>query len=204
MTPKELPSADVDRNRPPMRTLSALLIAGALAGCASTKPQALPDGSYRLLCSSTMTQCMRRSQQFCGDDDFEVIKKSDDVVYGVEGHSTGAEGAEVHFRCGQPREAVQWKLPKRKRAAKPPAPPAAKQASEPARQTCVPGVTQRCFGPGACRGAQACLPDGSGWGPCDCGSAADAGAAGAGGAGAAAAGLTKPGHDATGGSTATH
>jgi len=34
---------------------------------------------------------------------------------------------------------------------------------------CVSGSTQECFGPGACRGGQACLPDGSGYEPCDCG-----------------------------------
>jgi hypothetical protein len=36
---------------------------------------------------------------------------------------------------------------------------------------CIPGVTQECLGPGACRGAQACLADGNGYGPCDCGNA---------------------------------
>lgn len=36
---------------------------------------------------------------------------------------------------------------------------------------CVPGVTQECLGPAACRGAQACLSDGDGYGPCDCGGA---------------------------------
>lgn len=34
---------------------------------------------------------------------------------------------------------------------------------------CIPGATQRCLGPAACSGAQACLPDGDGYGPCDCG-----------------------------------
>jgi hypothetical protein len=34
---------------------------------------------------------------------------------------------------------------------------------------CVKGVTQACVGPGGCSGGQACLPDGSGFGPCDCG-----------------------------------
>jgi len=178
-----------------MRVLLALLAGLSLTGCSSIKPQALPDGSYRLLCSSTMSQCMRRARQFCGDDDLTVIKKTDDVVYGVEGHSTGAEGAEVHFRCGEPRKAPQWKLPKRKKARKPPAPAASQKAPEPAAKVCTPGITQRCFGPGACEGAQACLPDGTGWGPCDCGSAADAGAGGAGGAGAGDVGATDAGQE---------
>lgn len=38
-------------------------------------------------------------------------------------------------------------------------------------QACIPGVTQECLGAGACRGAQACMMDGRGYGPCDCGTA---------------------------------
>src|SRR5260370_7170510 len=44
--------------------------------------------------------------------------------------------------------------------------------------SCVPGSTQACFGPGACRGGQQCLPDRSGWGPCDCGAAGNSGSGG--------------------------
>lgn len=57
--------------------------------------------------------------------------------------------------------------------------PLATEATSPAphvpaphpERLCVPGVTQECLGPAACRGAQACLPDGDGYGPCDCGDA---------------------------------
>jgi hypothetical protein len=48
--------------------------------------------------------------------------------------------------------------------------PAAPVALAPDR-LCIPGLTQECLGPAACRGAQACLPDGDGYGPCDCGNA---------------------------------
>jgi hypothetical protein len=41
-------------------------------------------------------------------------------------------------------------------------------------RACVPGATQACLGPGACKGAQACREDGSGFEPCDCGTATDA------------------------------
>ncbi len=44
-----------------------------------------------------------------------------------------------------------------------------------AERVCVPGLTQRCDGPGRCSGAQACLPSGQGFGACDCGPIADAG-----------------------------
>jgi hypothetical protein len=53
----------------------------------------------------------------------------------------------------------------------PSAPPTFPTSSKPAAtsSTCVPGATQACVGPAACSGGQSCLPDGSGFGPCDCG-----------------------------------
>lgn len=41
--------------------------------------------------------------------------------------------------------------------------------SDGSREVCVPGDTRLCVGPGACRGAQACLQDRRGWSACDCG-----------------------------------
>ena len=38
-----------------------------------------------------------------------------------------------------------------------------------AATACIPGVTQACIGPGGCNGGQACVSNGSGFGPCDCG-----------------------------------
>lgn len=42
-------------------------------------------------------------------------------------------------------------------------------AVESSSRVCIPGQSQLCYGPGACKGGQACLPDGSGFSPCDCG-----------------------------------
>jgi hypothetical protein len=36
---------------------------------------------------------------------------------------------------------------------------------------CTPYETRECWGPGACKGGQMCLPDGTGWAACDCGQA---------------------------------
>lgn len=38
------------------------------------------------------------------------------------------------------------------------------------QQLCVPGMSQSCYGPGACLGGQMCLADGSGYSTCNCGS----------------------------------
>src|SRR3954468_24499221 len=58
---------------------------------------------------------------------------------------------------------------------------------------CVAGATQTCLGPGACQGAQSCLPNGASWSPCDCGTnkgggGAAGGRGGGGGRGAGRAG----------------
>lgn len=51
-----------------------------------------------------------------------------------------------------------------------PAPAAEPKAPAPAAErACVPDTTQLCHGPGACRGAQSCLADGTGYTSCDCG-----------------------------------
>jgi hypothetical protein len=45
---------------------------------------------------------------------------------------------------------------------------------------CESGLTRVCIGPGACKGGQKCLPDGS-WSDCDCGELGSGGARGSGG-----------------------
>jgi hypothetical protein len=37
--------------------------------------------------------------------------------------------------------------------------------------SCVPNVTQICWGANGCEGAQACNAEGNGFDPCDCGTA---------------------------------
>jgi hypothetical protein len=164
-----------------MRWRDAWLGSLLLLGCGSSsafRPQATATGGYRLQCASTVAQCLERAKKWCGKDRLRVEQKTDDVVYGVPGHKTGAQGAIIMFRCGG--DEPQWKLPARterpasdEEAA--PAPSAPKLQPAAPQRACVPGITQRCIGPGACAGGQACLPDGTGFGPCDCGPA-DAGA----------------------------
>jgi hypothetical protein len=49
-------------------------------------------------------------------------------------------------------------------------------SAPPPQATCTPNETRVCYGPGACQGGQYCMPDGSGFSPCDCGEHGDAGA----------------------------
>jgi hypothetical protein len=85
----------------------------------------------------------------------------------IEGVPT--QECELKFLAAEP-----WQPPENSEAhsaapAAPPPPPP--PAAEPVR-ACVPGETRECVGAGACRGGHACLPDGSGFSACDCGSTA--------------------------------
>jgi hypothetical protein len=70
-------------------------------------------------------------------------------------------------------ERIGAELGKQDLSGKPPEPPPAEpdagveDAAPP--QVCVPNATQECVGPGACKGGQSCLPDGTGFTECDCG-----------------------------------
>ena len=48
---------------------------------------------------------------------------------------------------------------------------------------CTPGDTKACYGPGQCSGAQVCKGNGTGWGPCNCGTGASGNAGGYGASG---------------------
>ncbi len=150
------------------------LAVSLVAGC-STGPHRLQDGSYKLDCEGTMTECTRKVARFCHGQGYQIVHGAEEnTLVGVEGHKSGHLLARVVFYCAGDAPPKPLKLPSR--ASAQPAGP------EPER-ACIPGSTQRCIGPGACEGGQACLKDGSGYGPCECarspaapaGSAADAG-----------------------------
>jgi hypothetical protein len=62
---------------------------------------------------------------------------------------------------------------------KPPEPEPEPEVPAAPPPACVAGQTQECVGPGACKGGQSCLPDGSGFTECDCGSKKKKGSSGA-------------------------
>ncbi len=170
----------------PLLSISALAVACATSG---GNVQPLPDGSYRLECKSTQEACLREAARPCGDRGYRVLEaRSYDEVYGPEGNRVAVPRSEVRIACegdgaDTPRAAAAPAPALTPHAAassdaKGAAPPVrASTASDvPAPSTdaapierCIPGSTQRCFGPGACVGGQACLPDGSGYSVCDCG-----------------------------------
>ncbi|HEY3497480.1 MAG TPA: hypothetical protein VGK73_22440 [Polyangiaceae bacterium] len=158
----------------------ACLVFVCALGCSRSalKVQKFADGTRELTCDYPLWKCIAQVDDYCKGASFEVLYALDDQ------HRYGAPGQEVESRTSRavvhclglhdgpalpagtplaPASALQpVRLPPPSR---PPAP-----APRPAPpRACVAGATQVCVGPGACSGGQSCLPDGSGFGACDCG-----------------------------------
>jgi hypothetical protein len=138
-----------------------------LLGCAS-QPRQLRDGSYQIDCEETLATCTRKAQLYCRDKgEFQIVHANEEnSLVGVEGHQKGHLLSRLVFACGDQTQAKPLKLPPRPEGAVLPEGTPTPAAS--AERACVPGSTQRCVGVGACEGGQACLADGSGYGPCEC------------------------------------
>jgi hypothetical protein len=155
------------RRTPP---LSLLILPLAACGTFSTgSTEFRPDGTVMLKCSTSLPRCLERAEEACHGTRYEVLSAADNHdYYGPSNVSqqTEVRSSEAVVRCGQQGwslfgGAVPVKAAKAASAAAAPAP-------APAPRACVPGATQLCFGPGACRGGQACLGDGSGFTACAC------------------------------------
>jgi hypothetical protein len=180
--------------------VTAALLASAL-GCSGAQAYRLNPGDtperYRLACTGSFSNCRMEAKKQCGDE-FHVISESSNKPAARPVQSSGVSSTApsqgvVDWRgewvvaCGKYRPPV--------RLVRPPSLAPEPQSSQPLQaspsqgasgtpsvgsaprpeRVCVPGVTQACLGPGACSGAQACVPEGSGYGACDCGPAANPG-----------------------------
>lgn len=155
-------------------------------GCSGAQAYRLNPGAtpeqFRIVCTQSFAQCRQEAKQQCGDE-FQVVEESSNKPPAKPVESSGVSSTapsqgvvnwrgEWVVRCGRqlpPLRLVRPTTDAPATAAAPPAiAPAVPSAQGPER-ACVPGVTQACLGPGACSGAQACLPSGEGYGACDCG-----------------------------------
>lgn len=140
------------------------------SACAAPRAKQLPDGSYVLECN-TQKACMDRADRQCGPTGYTIVGgEHSQRVFGVPGNEKQVGKDEMRIRC------KEMPLPD-SAAAISSGSELGKSDGEAARQevpakasVCRPGETQKCVGPGACTGGQSCMPDGSGFGPCDCGS----------------------------------
>jgi len=135
------------------------MLATACAHTASSEPKKEQDGSYRIDCKEPLVRCLMAIEKVCGQGYELVHAQEDRRFYGPDAYNQAIVTSEAIARC---RKGDQIKV---EVAASPPV--AAPQ--KPVGLQCVPGATQACVGPGACRGGQPCLPDGTAFGPCDCG-----------------------------------
>lgn len=139
------------------------------SGCALPPAKQLPDGSYSIQCNSQKA-CLDRAERQCGPTGYNILSgEHSQKVFGVNGNEKQIGQDALHFRCkaspwadlagsnSSPTDLGQVDGGVKPREVVPPS------------TVCRPGETQKCVGPAACAGGQSCVDDGSGYGPCDCG-----------------------------------
>lgn len=134
----------------------------------------LADGSFRLRCEGALANCLKHVSAVCRDAGFDVLEARDIRSYvGPEQTERETRSSEALVSC-HPRGKRLFEADSRRGPERPvPMDDSEPGALEPGvrlpkQQVCTPGATQVCVGVGACSGGQACLSDGSGFGPCRC------------------------------------
>ena len=158
--------------------IAALSLAGTVLACArpAFQRQRLADGSYEFKCEDRLSGCLSHVDEVCKGGPYVVEGGWDEPhMAGVDQNRVESHRSQVRVRCVHPRTLANpafrtVRAPKAAHADPSKPPPAAAAAKPPApARACVPGASQACVGPAGCPGGQACLADGSGFGPCDCG-----------------------------------
>ncbi len=137
--------------------LAAVCVA---VGCtsAAVERRHLADGSWHFTCRLPMDECVRHLETICMDKRYRILSaQSKRELRDVDPIIRETRISDITAVCDGEGHEPQLA------SSVAPAP-----ASSPA---CVPGSTQACVGPGGCSGGQVCRPEGTGFGPCDCGPA---------------------------------
>jgi hypothetical protein len=150
-----------------------VLLAMVVCACGSVQTKRRVDGSYSIECNSQKV-CLERAQKICGEPGYTIVGgRHDQKIYGVPGNQKVVGKDELFVRCNKdkildaPDPALgSWKLERSDAGVAP--------VRRVTGTVCRPGETQKCVGPGACTGGQACEADGKRFGPCDCGEATPA------------------------------
>ena len=129
---------------------------------AQFQQERLNDGSIKVTCELAMDECVRRAQDLCPSQRYRIIAGTSETrLRDIPPFEHAYHTSRLHFSCtddgGKPLISLD-------------SPPAASAEARPAvPRGCTAGETRMCVGSAACKGGQACLADGSGFGPCDCG-----------------------------------
>jgi hypothetical protein len=128
-------------------------------GASEVQSQRLKDGSYQFTCELSMDECIRRVQSQCKHERFRIIEGSSETrLRDAPPFERAYHTSRVHLVCTDAGADVLTGVKD-------------DTTSQPQASSCSKGETRACVGPGACQGGQACLPDRSGFGSCDCGPA---------------------------------
>jgi hypothetical protein len=145
----------------------SLVVASGLllvaCGASDVQSKRLKDGSWSFTCELPMDACVREVQGKCPHQRFRIIEGTSetrlrDVPPFEQAHHT----SRLHLTCTNDGATVLLSLDGAK--------PADAEAPKANATSCTRGQTRECIGPGACKGGQVCLPDGTGFDACDCGS----------------------------------
>jgi hypothetical protein len=149
-----------------MRRMRCFTVVGSLLFLACAAPEAQrqrqSDGSWAFTCELSMEECIRQVEKTCRTQRYRILNGSSETrVRDVPPVESTYHTSRLHVVCsndvGSPVQAT----------------PTQPAEGAPTRMevACTPGETRECVGPAACKGGQSCLPDRSGFGPCDCGPA---------------------------------
>lgn len=131
-------------------------------GPAQFQQEKLNDGSIKVTCELSMDECVRRAQDLCTNQRYRIIDGASETrLRDAPPFERAYHTSRLHFECTDDGGKALISLDSK------PAPPT--ETKPPAARSCATGETRVCVGAAACKGGQACLADGSGFGPCDCG-----------------------------------
>lgn len=141
----------------------------------------MSNGTYHIRCKAPLTACLRHAEGLCPGVSYDVLAARDRRTYtGVEPAVVEHRSSEAVVECGSRGASLfsEPDLAKQVEASRERGEEDATHAGQSEADTrpestkpplaCTPGLSQACVGIGGCHGGQACLEDGSGFGPCQC------------------------------------
>lgn len=138
-----------------------------LVACGASKVQSqkLKDGSWSFTCELAMDECIRRVQEHCPAQRYRILEGTSETrLRDAPPFQRAYHTSRLHLVCNDDGANVLLSVDSSSE-------PSRSDAGAQSSKACVAGQTRECVGPAACKGGQACLPDGSGYGACDCGPA---------------------------------
>lgn len=130
----------------------------AACGASEFQSQKLADGSFAFTCDLSMDECIRRAENSCKNHRYRILEGTSETrLRDAPPFERAYHTSRLHLVCTDDGANVLLAID-----SKNPETPTAERA-------CAIGETRACIGAGACKGGQACLADGAGFGSCDCG-----------------------------------